>query len=188
MKRVLIFAMLLLAGRALMAQVPYVRIEDRQTQYETLTKQRGAQYRIMDYEFSTMNLHQSLALEPSVRSLEVKGSTYYFYRLAQKATNGEPAIEVLITQEDLVELNNKIEAMIGEEKSDRSLRKDYIENCYTTPDGFQIGYCIKSRDTNWFVVFGPYSEERVFFDNINRLKDGFQKALKKIDEFQKKGK
>ena len=186
MKKHFILALMLLTCGVMFAQVPYVRIEERQTTYETLIKQPGVQCRIVDENLPALYGLQSQELEVAVRSVQVKGTMHYFYRLLPKATHDKPETAVLVTYEDLVELNRILETMIGEERSDRSSRKDYAENIYTTSEGFQIGYCTKSRNTSWFIVLGPYNETRIYFENGTRLKESFQKALAKVDELRRK--
>ena len=161
-------------------------MEDHQTKYEQLTRRTDIQCRIVDYNITTLFAQLFHDLETSVRSVDVDGSVRYFYRIYRKETKNEPAVEALVAYEDFVEIDKIFETMIEEERKDRSARKDYCENFYRTDDGFQIGYRIKNRQTDWYIVLNSYSENEVFFDNGTKLKDHFKKALVKFEEVKKK--
>ena len=49
-----------------------------------------------------------------------------------------------------------------------------------------MGYYIKNRQTNWYMVLDRYGEKKVPFDNVTKLKDHFKKALAKFEEVKKK--
>ena len=164
MKKLLFLAMILLAGKLLLAQTPYVRVDDYQTKYEQLTHQTRVQCKITDYAISTLYAQLFDGLETSVRTVEVEGAVQYFYRIYRKEVKEQPA----------------------EEHKDKNARKDYYETFYRTDDGFQIGYSIKSRQTHWYLVLDRYSEDKVFFDSVTKLKDHFKKALAKFEEVKKK--
>ena len=186
MKRVVLLAVMLLAGRLLLAQTPYVRVDDYQTKYEQLTHQTGVKCKITDYAISTLYAQLFDGLETSVRTVEVEGAVQYFYRIYRKEVKEQPAVEVFVAFDDFVELDRVLESMIAEEHKDKNARKDYCENFYRTDDGFQIGYSIKSRQTHWYLVLDRYSEDKVFFDSVTKLKDHFKKALAKFEEVKKK--
>lgn len=186
MKKLFVLTMLLLAGRLLLAQVPYVKVDDHQTTYEQLTRQIGVQCKITDYDIATMYPQLFRNMETTVRSVEVDGTVRYFYRIYQKETKEQPAVEAFVAYDDFVEIDKVLESMIAEEHKDRSARKDYCETFYRTDDGFQMGYSIKNRQTNWYLVLDRYSENKVFFDSGTKLKDNFKKALAKFEEVKKK--
>ena len=186
MKKLFVLAMLLLAGRLLLAQVPYVRVEDRQTKYEQLTRQAGVQCRITDYEIPTQYTQLFHDTEISVRTVDVGGTPRYFYRFYRKEVKEQPAVEVFVAYDDFVEIDKALESMIAEEHKDRSARKDYCENFYRTNDGFVVGYSIKNRLTSWYLVLDRYNEDKVVFDSGTKLKDHFKKVLAKFEEVKKK--
>ena len=186
MKRILFLAVMLLVGRLLLAQTPYVRIDDYQTKYEQLTHQTGVQCKITDYAISTIYAQLFDGLETSVRTVEVEGVVQYFYRIYRKEVKEQPAVEVFVAYDDFMGIDSALDSMIAEEHKDKSARKDYYETFYRTDDGFQIGYSIKSRQTHWYLVLERYSDNKVFFDNVTKLKDNFKKALAKFEEVKKK--
>lgn len=186
MKKLFILMLMLFFSTLLSAQVPYIRVEDHQTKYEQLIRQTDIQCRIVDYNITTLFAQLFHDLETSVRCVDVNGSVRYFYRIYRKETKEEPAIEAFVAYEDFVEIDNVFETMIAEEHKDRIARKDYCENFYRTDDGFQIGYRIRNRQTDWYIVLNRYDENEVFFDNGIKLKDHFKKTLAKFEEVKKK--
>lgn len=186
MKKLFVLAMMLLASRFLLAQVAYVKVEDRLTQYEQLTQQTGVQCKITDYDIATLYAQLFHDMETSVRSVDLEGSVHYFYRIYRKEIKEQPSMEAFVAYDDFVEIDRVLELMIEEERKDRSARKDYCENFYRTDDGFQIGYSIKNRQTNWFIVLDRYSEKKISFDSAIKLKDHFKKTLAKFEEVKKK--
>lgn len=183
MKKLFVLALMLLAGRLLMAQIPNVRVENHLSKYEQLTRQTGVQCKITDYALNTQIFHD---MEISVRSVEMEGTPSYFYRIYRKETKEQPVIEVLVAYDDFVEINSVLESMIEEEHKDRNARKDYCETFYRTDDGFQIGYNIKNRQTIWYFVQGRCTENKIIFESGTKMKDHFKKVLAKFDEVMKK--
>lgn len=186
MKKLFVFTLMLFASRLLMAQIPYVKVEDHLTKYEQLTQQTGVQCKISDYDISVLFAQLFHNMETSVRSVEVDGTVNYFYRMYRKEVKEQPAIEALVAYDDFVVIDKVLESMIEEERKDRNARKDYYETFYRTDDGFQIGYSINNRQTNWYIVQDRYTENKVFFDSGTKLKDHFKKALAKFEEVMKK--
>ena len=186
MKKLIVITMMLLASRLLLAQVTYVKVEDHLTKYEQLTQQTGVQCKITDYDIATLYAQLFHDLETSIRCVDVEGSVRYFYHIRRKETKEQPAMEAFVAYDDFVEIDRVLESMIEEEHKDRSARNDYCENFYRTEDGFQLGYSIKNRQTNWFIVLDRYSEKKVSFDSATKLKDHFKKALAKFEEVKKK--
>lgn len=186
MKKLVVLAMMLLASRLLLAQVTYVKVEDRLTKYEQLTQQTDVQCKITDYDIAILYAQLFHDMETSIRSVDVEGSVRYFYHIRRKETKEQPAMEAFVAFDDFVEIDKVLELMIEEERKDRSARKDYCENFYRTEDGFQLGYYIKNRQTNWYIVLDRYGEKKVPFDNVTKLKDHFKKTLAKFEEVKKK--
>ena len=186
MKKLVVLAMMLLASRLLLAQVTYVKVDDRLTKYEQLTQQTGVQCKITDYDIAILYAQLFHDMETSIRSVDVEGSVRYFYHIRRKEMKEQPAVEAFVAYEDFVEIDRILESMLEEERKDWSARKDYCENFYRTEDGFQLGYSIKNRQTNWFIVMDRYSEKKISFDSATKLKDHFKKALAKFEEVEKK--
>ena len=187
MKKMLFLALILLAGKLLLAQTPYVRVDDYQTKFEQLTHQTGVQCKITDYAIATLYAQLFDGLETSVRTVDVEGVVQYFYRIYRKEVKEQPAVEVFVAYDDFVDIDSALESLIAEEHKDKNARKDYCETFYRTDDGFQlqIGYSIKSRQTHWYLVLERYNENKVLFDNVTKLKDHFKKALAKFEEVKK---
>ena len=186
MKKLFVLTLMLLAGRLLLAQVTYVRVDDYQTKYEQLTCQMGVQCKITDYDIATVFPQLFHDMGTSVRTVNVDGAVHYFYHIYKKEMKGQPDDEAFVTYDDLLEIDRVLESMIDEERKDRSVRKDYCENFYRTDDGFQVGYNIKNRQTNWYIVLDRHGQSRVAFDSGTKLKDHFKKALAKFEEVKKK--
>ena len=186
MKKLLVLTLMLLAGRLLLAQVTYVRVDDYQTKYEQLTHQTGVQCKITDYEIAKVYAQLFNDMETSVRVVEVEGSVRYFYHIYRKEIKEQQVMEAFVAYDDFVEIESVLESMIEEEHKDRSARKEYCETFYRTEDGFQLGYSIKNRQTNWFIVLDRYDEKKIYFDSGTKLKDHFKKALAKFEEVKKK--
>ena len=186
MKKLFVLTLMLLAGRILLAQVNYVRIDDYQTKYERLTCQTGVQCKITDYDIATVYPQLFRDMGTSVRTVNVNGAVHYFYHIYKTELKGQPDDEAFVTYDDLVEIDRVLESMIDEEHKDRSARKDYCETFYRTDDGFQIGYSIKNRQTNWYIVLDRNGHNKVSFDSGTKLKDYFKKALAKFEEVKKK--
>ena len=186
MKKLFFLALMLLSSRLLLAQITYVKVEDRQTKYEQLTLRSGVQCKITDFDNATQNSQLFHDAETSVRTVDMEGTISYFYHINRKEMKEQPAVEAFLAYDDFVAIDRILELMIAEEHKDKSARKDYCENFYRTDDGFIIGYNTKSRQTNWYLVLDRYNEEKIFFDSGTKLKEHFKKVLAKFEEVKKK--
>ena len=109
MKKLLVLTLMLLAGRLLLAQVTYVRVDDYQTKYEQLTHQTGVQCKITDYEIAKVYAQLFNDMETSVRVVEVEGSVRYFYHIYRKEIKEQQVMEAFVAYDDFVEIESVLE-------------------------------------------------------------------------------
>lgn len=92
------------------------------------------------------------------------------------------AKSVAIAEEDLKEVLYAFQDLIVQSASESS-SADYLENKFTTDDGFQIGYA-KGSSITWFVMFDRYGKSTVLFDNPDGIKNALANAIFKIEELK----
>ena len=124
------------------------------------------------------------AVETRIRRF-VGGSGAYFYQIEKSGKYGSTTAS--IEYSDLVEVNKAITALRSQVEADVALNPDYIENKFTTVDGFQIGYYVSKGKAQWFIKLEKYgSDSTVFIDNPDIIETAFTGAKNKIDELKSK--
>ncbi|MCZ2223351.1 MAG: hypothetical protein LC122_06945 [Chitinophagales bacterium] len=69
--------------------------------------------------------------------------------------------------------------------NDVALKPDYLENKFTTSDGFQVGYFIKSGKPTWYLKLEKYgSNNTIFIKDGDTIEAAFSNAKNKIDELK----
>lgn len=77
--------------------------------------------------------------------------------------------------------------MKSDEEKDIASNPDYLENKFTTVDGFQVGYYVDKGKSMWYLKLEKYGSD----NNTLYLRDGdiietaFNDAKAKMDEMKK---
>lgn len=119
-------------------------------------------------------------LQVKVRRATMGGESAYFLLLIKEDKYGDKS--AAIAEEDLKEVLKAFENII-EQSASESSNADYLENKFTTDDGFQIGYA-KGKSITWFVTLERYGKSTVLFDNPDGIKSTLANAIIKIEELK----
>ncbi len=69
---------------------------------------------------------------------------------------------------------------------DVASKPDYLENRFTTVDGFELGYYASADSSSWYVKLEKYdSDSSLFIESGGYIESAFTDAMKKIDELKK---
>lgn len=167
-KLIILFVILLTSVVNLFAQ-------ERITKYGALTSKVGVTIRFYDVKLSPIRLNEGkLNLENCIRV--VKGTPdMFFLRVEKKMPSGAPLV-VMIEYNDIVELIKAVNKMSSEVSNDIANNNDYLECCYRTVDGVEIGYYVKNSAATWFLKLDQSSYGTTFMDTC----DDFLNALKDV--------
>lgn len=122
-------------------------------------------------------------LSVKVRRATMGGEAAYFLLLVKEAKYSDKS--AAIAEEDLKEVLKAFDNLMSQVSSESS-KADYLENKFTTDDGFQIGYA-KGRSVTWFITLERYGESTVLFGEPDEIRATLASAISKIEELKKAG-
>ena len=125
------------------------------------------------------------AAETRIRKVNNGGDALFFYQISksgQYSTN-----TASIEYSDLIEVIKAIKILKSDEEKDIALNPDYLENKFTTIDGFQVGYYISKGKSTWYLKLEKYGSDNntLFVKDGNTIESAFNDAKAKIDELKK---
>jgi len=119
-------------------------------------------------------------IKTKVRRVSAGGETKYYFIMNKEDKYKDKT--AYIAEEDLVEIEKALDQLIIESENEES-NSDYLENKFTSEDGFQIGY-FEGKSLNWFVTLEKYGSSSITFKGYANLKAIIGMAQKKIQELK----
>lgn len=122
--------------------------------------------------------------ESRVRKINNGTQAVFFYQIDKpgKYSNTVASIEY----NDLVEVIKAIKVLKNDVEKDTKDNPDYLENKFTTIDGFQVGYYISKGKANWYLKLEKYgSDNTLFIESGDYIETIFTEGKNKIDELKK---
>lgn len=115
----------------------------------------------------------------SIRIVSVDGSNNNYYYTIEDSSG-----KTMIEYSDLVDVTKALGRLMQEADTDAATQPHYLENRFTTEDGFQVGYSIKKKKVTWFAGSSEVSIVIFNKENVINLLDAFLNAQKKIEELK----
>ena len=86
----------------------------------------------------------------------------------------------------MLEFIKEFSTLKADTEKDKLLNPDYLENKFTTEDGFQIGYYVSDGKVNWYLNLEKYgSDDTIFIKDVQVLEVSLLEAKSKIEELKK---
>ena len=180
MKKVVIILSLALLPLLAIGQ----NVEKEQTKFEAFTSKTGSIIKFYDVNMPKIPTSYGSKLEASIRVVQKGSDKMYFFRIEKAETSSSNARIAMIEYSDLVEINKAIATLVSDFDADKEAGHDYLENKFTTNDGFQVGYYISGQSGRWFAKLERYTSSTVFFSNSDDLINAFKSAQEKIKEMK----
>lgn len=185
MKYILILVALTIVTVNLNAQQTTKEKEPHPTKIDAFSSKTGTIIKYTDHKLSTIKSTYGEASETRVRVINTLGNTpAYFYQVEKpgKYSNATASIEYA----DLLEVIKALAVLKVEALKDAETNPDYLENKFTTVDGFQIGYYVNDKKIKWFLQLEKYgSDKTLFIDKVETIEAAFDAAQSKIQELKK---
>jgi hypothetical protein len=87
----------------------------------------------------------------------------------------------------LLEVIKAVKSLKTEVEADIASNPDYMENKFTTVDGFQVGYYVSKGKATWYIRLEKYgSDKTLFVTDGEVIEAAFTNAKNKIDELKLK--
>ena len=154
--------------------------ESGKTKMEMFSSKTGVIVKFIDTELPVLNTLYASGVQNRIRKVKNGSVETYFYQIVNKKSTAS------IEYSDLIEVIKAIKTLKNEVVVDVA-SNDYIENKFTTSDGFQLGYFISKGKASWYIRLEKYgSDNSLFFNDAETIENAFEIAKKKIDELKVK--
>jgi hypothetical protein len=153
------------------------------TKMDALVSKTGTTVKITDINLSGMNALYTGLSETRVRKITNANLINYFFQIVKKGeySNSTASIEY----NDISEIIKVIQILKKDIDKDISLLPDYLENKFTTLEGFQIGYFISKGEVTWLIKLDKNdSDNSLYFKGSEIIEIAFNEAKNKMEELK----
>jgi len=183
MKKYLALAMLLFSS-IIFAQEAKKDLETVKTKMDAFASKTGVITKFVDSKLSGIKGSYGEFTETRIRKLVSGTTSIYFFQIVKqgKYNSSTASIEYV----DLLEVIKALKSLKQEAEKDVLSTPDYLENKFTTVDGFQTGYYVSKGKITWYLKLEKYgSDNTLFIDNVEVLEKAFEEGKQKIEELKK---
>jgi hypothetical protein len=182
-KTTIVVLLYLLKGGTLLAQDIKKDVEKLKTKMDLYTSKTGSITKFIDIKLPNLKGTYGGG-ETRIRKIISGNSTIYFYQIVKSGKYGNSTASIEYT--DLLEVIKALQQLRTELSKDVASKPDYLENKFTTVDGFELGYYVSTDSSSWYVKLEKYdSDSSLFIENGGYIESAFIEAMKKIDELKK---
>lgn len=157
-----------------------------ETKMDRFSSRTGVITKFIDTNLPNLKTAYGGSAETRIRKLDDGSDSRYFYQISksgQYSTN-----TASIEYSDLLEVIKALKTLKAEEAKDIASNPDYLENKFTTVDGFQVGYYIDKGKSTWYLKLEKFgSDNNTIFmkEGSNAIETAFNEAKAKMDELKK---
>lgn len=165
------------------AQEAKKEIEKEKTKMDAFVSKTGTILKFTDYKLSGLKQSIGRLTETRIRKINSGTLTMYFFQIEKSGQYGDSTASIEYT--DLLEIIKAISSLKSEVEKDLTSNPDYLENKFTTADGFQVGYYVSKGKISWYTKLEKYgSDNTLFIENVELVERSFDEAKNKIDELK----
>jgi hypothetical protein len=183
MKNYLLLFLSIFVFSSSFAQEAKKEIEKEKTKMDAFTSKTGTILKFTDYKLSGLKQSIGRLTETRIRKINSGTSTMYFFQIEKSGqySNSTASIEY----SDLLEIIKAISSLKSEVEKDLTSNPDYLENKFTTADGFQVGYYVSKGKISWYIKLEKYgSDNTLFIENAELIEKSFEESKNKINELK----
>lgn len=168
----------------LTAQEAKKDMETVKTKMDVFASKTGVITKFIDSKLPGIKGSYGELTETRIRKLVSGATLIYFFQIVKQGKYNSSTAS--IEYADLLEVIKALKSLKQEAEKDVLSTPDYLENKFTTVDGFQIGYYVSKGKATWYLKLEKYgSDNTLFIDNVEVLEKGFDEGKLKIEEFKK---
>jgi hypothetical protein len=159
-------------------------VQKVETKMDVFASKTGTIIKFIDTKLPELKLSYGSVAETRIRKILNGSEVRYFYQIENQGKYGSSTASIDFS--DLIEVIKAIKSLKSEVENDLSLNPDYLENKFTTVDGFQVGYYVSKGKANWYLRLEKYGSDSIIF-----VKDGtsiesvFTDAKNRIEQLNK---
>jgi len=156
--------------------------ENSKTKMDIFSSKTGVILKFIDTKLPNLSTIYSAA-ETRIRKVQSNNVEAYFYQIVNDGRYSSTTAS--IEYSDLLEVIKAVKSLKAEVDADIASNPDYMENKFTTVDGFQVGYYISKGKATWYISLEKYgSDKTLFITNGEIIETAFTNAKNKIDELK----
>lgn len=183
LKRFLCISLVVFAFTSLLGQ-DKKEIKKEETKMDLFASRTGVITKFTDYKLSGIKMFLGEKAETRVRKVTSGGESRYFYQIERRGEYSNATASVEYT--DLLEVIKAFQVLKKELANDAANKPDYLENKFTTVDGFQVGYYVEGSKAKWYLQLERYGTNKtIFLNDADTIENGLQEAKNKIEELNK---
>jgi hypothetical protein len=168
----------------LKAQDAQKEAENVKTKMELFSSKTGVITKFIDTKLPNLSALYTSA-ETRIRKVKSGNTETYFYQIEKEGKYGSSTAS--IEYSDLLEVIKAVKTLQTEVDADIAGNPDYMENKFTTVDGFQIGYYVSKGKATWYIRLEKYGSDKTLFVNDGAtIETAFENARNKVDELKTK--
>lgn len=175
--------MFLFVSMTVFAQDTKKEAETVKTKMDIFASKTGTIVKFLDYNLSGIKGSYGTNTETRIRKITSGTVSGYFFQI-EKAGQYSSS-KASIDYNDLLELIKAVKTLKVEVDADLATNPDYLENKFTTVDGFQVGYYINKGKVAWYIKLEKYgSDSSVFIPNSDLILAAFEEGKAKIEQLK----
>lgn len=157
--------------------------EIEKTKMDAFISKTGTILKFTDYKLSGLKQSFGKLTETRIRKINSGTLAMYFFQIEKSGQYGDSTAS--IEYADLLEIIKAINSLKSEVEKDLTSNPDYLENKFTTSDGFQVGYYVSKGKINWYIKLEKYgSDNTLFIENAELIEKSFEEGKNKINELK----
>lgn len=125
-------------------------VNKKTTKYEQFESKTGSITKYVEKSLNNCQLDGYL-IKAKMRTVYGESNNVYFLILEKGKTLTTEPSSAYIEYSDLVEINKALAKLLNEVNDDCELKPEYLQNLFTSEDGFKIGYYIEKSKATWRV-------------------------------------
>jgi hypothetical protein len=180
----LVTIMLILMIHTVSAQETKKENEILKTKMDAFTSKTGTLIKFTDTELSGIKDLYAGVSKTKIRKINSSNLIGYFFQIEKPSKYGSSVASIEYT--DLLEIIKALQTLKKDVDKDILSSPNYLENKFTTTDGFQIGYYISKGKVTWYIKLEKNgSDNTLFVENNEIIETSFNEAKSKIEESRK---
>lgn len=184
MKKLLLLTLLLSINAFSQTKI-VTKESDTKTKLEAFTSKYGTINKFIDYSLPPIKKTMYTTVECCIRKVIIGSETMMFFQITKIDSRSGTSV-ASIAYSDLEEMLKALTKLKSEVEDDVKLNPDYLENKFTSQDGFMIGYYVKKGKITWYINFEDSGSDSTFFGNdILGVEKSFTDAKSKIEALKK---
>jgi hypothetical protein len=155
-----------------------------ETKIDLFSSRTGVIKKFVDYKLPAIKSFTMELVESRIRVVTIGSESSYFYQIDKYGKYGNKVASIEYT--DLLEVIKALESLKSQIDADIAINPDYLENKFTTVDGFQVGYYVSQGKSKWFLMLEKYgSDNTIIINDAATVENAFIEAKNKIEAIKK---